>query len=121
CSSRLNVSWSGYNRSAISRSLCSSIAAQSRYVIETRTSQTARPPPGKCAGGPGEARRPQLGGEIPAGRDLLAQDRPVVLPEQLDELVVGAPLRPVEVEDLDRIAHGSTSPAGGWGRTQALP
>src|SRR5439155_19099833 len=51
--------------------------------------------------------------------DLLAQDRPVILPEQPHELVVGAPLRAVEVQDLDRFRHGATSRAADWRSSHA--
>ena len=46
---------------------------------------------------PVEPRRPHLDVRVPTRGQLLAQDRPVVAPEQVDELVVGAPPGPVEV------------------------
>src|SRR4029079_4015380 len=56
---------------------------------------------------PVEPRRPHLDVRVPARGLLLAQDQPAVPPEQVHELVVGAPAGPVEVEDLDGLGHAS--------------
>src|SRR3954449_12115877 len=42
--------------------------------------------------------RPELDVREPAGRELFAEDRPMVLAEQRDELVVRAPARSIEVQ-----------------------
>jgi hypothetical protein len=87
------------------------MAAQSRYTIVTRKFQSARPSPWKRARG-----RSNI--EEAAGGQLLAQDRPVVALEQLDELVEGAPAHAVVVRDGDRAGHGLSLGRGGRQRSR---
>ena len=53
-----------------------------------------------------ESRGPHADVRESPSLQLVLEDRPVVPPEQLDELVVRAPLRHVEVQDLDGLGHG---------------
>src|SRR5206468_949440 len=58
----------------------------------------------------------------PAALELIAEDRPMVLPEELDELVVTAPPGAVEIQDLDWLAHrGWTSWLGRRSRAALAP
>ena len=93
-SSASNVAWSGYSRS---RDLGVAVLLDRRPVAVRDRHQHVPVRPALAV----EPRRPQLDVRVPAGVPLLLQDRPVVPPEQLHELVVGAPPGPVEVQDLD--------------------